>query len=278
MTIDTQWALDDLMKNGLSEKEWLEYQRLKNIEKLAKALWKEVPEDVKGNLKKYENKLFSNWAKWASAGLDLIVWEVNNKKETIGENFKEEKNGPNDKELDKLWWKFPVYYNPDGSIGKRIWDFVVNNADLVPFMEKVQMKFERNNNLFHLNLISMGVKAYHCNDGWVNRERHRITFIYEWCKTPWFYWYDEDKPLEVWDIILLWDIGHGGRFAIITEKIDLCNDSGTFGYELLDGTIDGSDWEYRDEYSEIVEQRKWEEKRKKRREKLRQLTKKLFRK
>lgn len=184
--------------------------------------------------------------------------------------------GHYDEELKKYEWRFPVWYNSDGSIGKRIWNFKVNNADLIPFMERVQRDFEENNNLFHLKLMSMGVKAYHCNDGWVNRERHRITFIYDMCKTPWFYWYDEDEPLEVGDIILLWNSGDGGRFARITEKIDLCNDSGTFGYELLDGTIDGSDWEYRDEYSEIIEQRKRGKRREERREYFGQLIKKLF--
>ena len=75
----TEWA----STNGLSEEEKAEYQRLKWIENLAKTIWKEVPEDVKRNLKKYENKLLSNWAEWVAAGWEWMTQVDNDKRKDV---------------------------------------------------------------------------------------------------------------------------------------------------------------------------------------------------
>lgn len=53
---------------------------------------------------------------------------------------------------------------------------------------------------FHESLMRQGVKAYRCNDGWVDRENHTITF-FERERDEGYYWSDLD--LQPGDLIYI---------------------------------------------------------------------------
>lgn len=98
---------------------------------------------------------------------------------------------------------------------------------------------EEENRTFHERLISMGVKAYRCNDGWVDREKRIITFTSS-DNIKGGYW--GNKDLKVGDKIFLKSISGSGQFAIV-ERIVEKNESGPwyfykYHYNLIEEYLD----------------------------------------
>lgn len=138
---------------------------------------------------------------------------------------------------------FPLYHNQDGSIGK-VYKFgndgatvTVNYATLVPLMDRLHKKWIKESNDFHKKLLSLGVKAYRVNDGWVDRKNCHVSFHRDDHEIG-SYWHTQ--ALSVGDKIFIGDIRRGGRFAEITSIEDfLCFYE--YGYKPLNETLDGED-------------------------------------
>lgn len=54
-----------------------------------------------------------------------------------------------------------------------------NDMSLMPSFVELERKFEDVCSAFHDKLMKMGVKSYRVNDGWVNREKNIIHFLYK---------------------------------------------------------------------------------------------------
>ena len=89
---------------------------------------------------------------------------------------------------------------------------IVNDPAEVPGMIKFIHDINQRNAEFHHQLMEMGVKAYRCNDGWVDRERHIVTFFDHERDYGW-YW--GNMNLAKGDKIFLGNPSDGGQFAII---------------------------------------------------------------
>ena len=122
----------------------------------------------------------------------------------------------------------------------------VHDSRFLPTFLEINAKMKRKMEEFHNKLMSMGVKAYRCNDGWVDRKNRKVTFF---CNEhdEGYYW--GRKDLEVGDLIFIGNMYDGGRQAKITKCEDLWEyDNGgwsrTYCYEPLGETLDGIDRKY----------------------------------
>lgn len=117
--------------------------------------------------------------------------------------------------------RFPLYENPDGSIGKIIpignngGYIKINDASLVDSFLENHRKQKEMDYAFHNKLLQMGVKAYRANDGHVDRDNHKVTFFLSE-KEPGWYWFG---ACNEGDKIFIGDRNAGGRFAIVTEVL-----------------------------------------------------------
>ena len=79
--------------------------------------------------------------------------------------------------------RFEQYINSDGTVGKKIpignhgAYIKINDAALVSSFMENHIKQEKANEEFHQKLMSLGVRSYRCNDGWVDREKCIVTFL-----------------------------------------------------------------------------------------------------
>lgn len=89
---------------------------------------------------------------------------------------------------------------------------IVNDPNEVPSMIRSLQNFYNKSELFHCQLMARGVKAYRCNDGWVDRVKHIVTFFDDERNRGW-YW--GNMHLAKGDKIFLGNPSDGGRFAII---------------------------------------------------------------
>lgn len=95
---------------------------------------------------------------------------------------------------------------------------------------------------FHDKLLSMGVRAYRSNDGWVDRENHIITFFRE-CTLGYYFGMNE---LNVGDKIFIGDEADGGQFAIVDGIVDIdtiMERGRKYHYHLMEEYIDSS-WHF----------------------------------
>lgn len=124
--------------------------------------------------------------------------------------------------------RFPI--GGGGSIGVRD-----DRPDLVASFARVHYTFMEKNKKFHEKLMNLGVKAYRCNDGWVDRDRHIITF-FESDAEYGFYW--GKTNLKCGDLIFIGNRAKGGQFAKITGIIrkGYCV---SYSYELIDEFLSG---------------------------------------
>lgn len=143
---------------------------------------------------------------------------------------------------DTLW---DCLIHPNGSAEFSLWEWMgavtVNNPNCLPWMLKaIQALREQKeeDKKFHEKLISLGVKAYRVNDGWVDRKNNVVTF-FKSEKSVWYYRWNLD--LELGDKIFLGDQDCGGRFAVITEIGNYGFSSRKYGFEWTDETLDGKD-------------------------------------
>ena len=139
--------------------------------------------------------------------------------------------------------RFRQYINEDGSVGK-VYNLSngatvkVNDADFVPIFEAHQAQWNKQHREFHKKMMSMGVKAYRYNDGWVDRKKCIVTFFSDE-QDEGAYW--GNMSLELGDKIFIGDLFDGGRFAIITAVFKQYpgQRSRYYGYKPLDEVLDG---------------------------------------
>lgn len=111
---------------------------------------------------------------------------------------------------------------------------IVNNPDEVPRMMQTIYKFNQESIQFHRQLIEMGVKAYRCNDGWVNRKDCIVTFFDHEHEYGW-YW--GCRSLNKGDKIFLGNPSDGGQFAIIDSLVERGYGCAKYRYHLVDEYI-----------------------------------------
>lgn len=110
---------------------------------------------------------------------------------------------------------------------------IVNNPSLLePTVQSIR-NFNERSVVFHNQLMSMGVKAYRCNDGWVDRKNYIITFFSDEREYGW-YW--GNMHLKEGDLIFIgdWD---DGNFAIIDEIVEQGYRSSRYRYHLINKII-----------------------------------------
>lgn len=111
---------------------------------------------------------------------------------------------------------------------------IVNDPDEVPGMIKTIQDFNRNSEQFHNRLMEAGVKAYRCNDGWVDRVKHIVTFFDDERNRGW-YW--GNMYLNKGDKIFLENPSDGGQFAIIDGVATQGWHCVSYHYHLIDEYI-----------------------------------------
>lgn len=107
----------------------------------------------------------------------------------------------------------------------------VNNPSMVAGVANTLRDFNAKGLAFHENLLSMGVKAYRCNDGWVDRENHIITFFLN-DNTEGWYW--GNLELQEGDKIFIGDVSAGGKYAIVDKVIDVQSHYAKYHYNLIE--------------------------------------------
>lgn len=111
---------------------------------------------------------------------------------------------------------------------------IVNDPNEVPGMIKSIQDFKHKSEQFHHLLMKMGVKAYRCNDGWVDRDRHIVTFFDHERDYGW-YW--GNMYLTKGDKIFLGNPSDGGQFAIIDGVAEQGWHCVGYHYHLIDEYI-----------------------------------------
>lgn len=117
----------------------------------------------------------------------------------------------------------------------------IHDSRFLPTFLEINTKLEKLKEGFHNKLMSMGVKAYRINDGWVDRKNKIVTFFYDE-QHKGYYW--GKKDLEIGDLIFIGNMHSGGRLAKITkcENIGMFYDGGwsrKYWYEPLNEILDG---------------------------------------
>lgn len=67
----------------------------------------------------------------------------------------------------------------------------IHDSRFLPTFLEINEKMKKETVEFHNRLMGMGVKAYRCNDGWVNRDDHYVTFFSD-DKEVGYYWGNKD--------------------------------------------------------------------------------------
>ena len=104
----------------------------------------------------------------------------------------------------------------------------INSPELVPIFQKVETEFNAVNDAFHEELLKRNVKAYRCNDGWVDRQNFTVRFFVNE-RSKGYYWGNLD--LSEGDLIFIGNSHDGGRFARIIGLVE--NDCCSMGYSRL---------------------------------------------
>ena len=95
-------------------------------------------------------------------------------------------------------------------------------------------KFDDECYVFHEKMMNEGVKAYRCNDGWVDREKHNITFFSS-DRHYGYYW--GNLSLNTGDKIFIGNAHDGGKYAIIEHQIYRMNHSARYHYKILEEPV-----------------------------------------
>lgn len=111
---------------------------------------------------------------------------------------------------------------------------IVNNPALLPDMIQFIRDTNQRDDQFHHKLIGMGVKAYRCNDGWVDRENNIVTFFDHEREHGW-YW--GNMNLTKGDKIFLGNPSDGGQFAIVDDVAEVRRWCAKYHYHLIDEYI-----------------------------------------
>lgn len=111
---------------------------------------------------------------------------------------------------------------------------IVNNPARLAEVAHTILNFELMSDRFHCQLIEMGVKAYRCNDGWVDRVNSIVTFFAFERERGW-YW--GNMQLNKGDKIFLGNPSDGGQFAIIDDVAEVNCRYAKYHYHLIDEHI-----------------------------------------
>lgn len=111
---------------------------------------------------------------------------------------------------------------------------IVNDPAEVPGMIKFIHDINQRDAEFHHQLMEMGIKAYRCNDGWVDRKNHIVTFFDDEREHGW-YW--GNMNLVQGDKIFLGNPSDGGQFAIVDGVAEKRPWSTKYHYHLIDEYI-----------------------------------------
>ena len=108
---------------------------------------------------------------------------------------------------------------------------IVNNPSLVPEVA-AQLKESRDREVaFHQQLLSLGVKAYRCNDGWVDRQNHIVTFFRDERNRGW-YW--GNLHLKSGDLIYIGNAYKDGCFARVDMMTGSSSTFSSYHYDIID--------------------------------------------
>lgn len=116
----------------------------------------------------------------------------------------------------------------DGSL------IIIHDHDKAPEIMGCLRKFDSERRTFHEKLMSQDVKAYRCNDGWVDRENHNITFFSNERQYG-YYW--GNLNLKKGDKIFIGDAHDYGKFAIIEDVLSHNLHSAKYHYKLIEDPI-----------------------------------------
>ena len=108
---------------------------------------------------------------------------------------------------------------------------VINDPTMIGGVAQAINMFNMECLEFHQQLMALGVKAYRCNDGWVDRKQHNVTF-FSHEKEHGYYW--ADMHLLPGDFIFIGNAHEGGYFATIDKTINHGYGSTTYHYHLIE--------------------------------------------
>ena len=108
---------------------------------------------------------------------------------------------------------------------------IVNDNSKAKRVAQVLYDYNEKCMQFHQKLLSIGVKAYRSNDGWVDRDKHIITFL-DNDETQGYYY--GNMNLKEGDKIFIGNAYDGGQFAIIDKVIDIGFLGAKYHYNLID--------------------------------------------
>lgn len=89
------------------------------------------------------------------------------------------------------------------------------DADIAPIIMEVERKIQDDARAFHDKLLSLGVKAYRVNDGWVDRKRRIVTLFEDDYDIG--YYYRGLKEINVGDLIAIGDVSDGAMIVRVVE-------------------------------------------------------------
>ena len=112
---------------------------------------------------------------------------------------------------------------------------IVHDLSVLDDIIRADRKFYAECDAFHAKMMELSVKAYRCNDGWVNREHNIVTFHPD-DKTPGYYW--GNRNLKSGDKIFLGNAGDGGVFAYIDYMMEITSYCVRYHYILSDEIMD----------------------------------------
>lgn len=108
---------------------------------------------------------------------------------------------------------------------------IVHDMSVLGDILEADRKFYTECDAFHDRMMSLGVKAYRCNDGWVDRENHNLTFFSDE-RTKGYYW--GNMYLEKGDKIFIGDAHSEGKFALIENVVNYGYHCVTYHYSLVE--------------------------------------------
>lgn len=108
---------------------------------------------------------------------------------------------------------------------------IVHDMSVLGDILEADRKFYAKCDAFHDRMMSLGVKAYRCNDGWVDRKNLNITFFHNE-RTKGYYW--GNMYLEKGDKIFIGNAHSDGKFALIENVVGHGLYSVTYHYNLIE--------------------------------------------
>ena len=119
---------------------------------------------------------------------------------------------------------------------------IVHDMSVLGDILEADRKFYAECDVFHDRMMALGVKAYRCNDGWVDRKNHNLTFFNNE-RTKGYYW--GNLHLEKGDKIFIGNAHSEGKFALIENIVERGYHSVTYHYNLIEAEPERKEGWYR---------------------------------